>query len=132
MGMGLSHPGRAIGYALIMLGVGFIWGAIAANVPALRNARGIPHLANNGAVALPVFVAWVGLSYFLAQRYLEFSGGGPAEGLRLGVVFAAAGLLFDAIVIAGIIGKGLAHFKQPILWIAYALVLVIPWLVARD
>ena len=49
----------------------------------------------------------------------------------MGMVFAAAGFLFDAIVIAGVIGKGIAHFRQPILWIAYGLVLLIPWLVAR-
>jgi hypothetical protein len=125
------HPGGAVAYALMMLGAGFIWGAVAANVPAFRDARGIPFLANNWAIAVPVFMLWVSLSYIFARRYLQTWGGGPAEGLRLGAMFALAGLLFDAVVVAGIIGQGVKHFKQPILWIAYALVLLIPWFVAR-
>jgi len=126
-----SHPGHACGYAALMLLGGFVWGAIASNVASLRNARGIPFLANNWAIALPVFTLWIGACIILSRRYLQLSGGGPAEGLRLGAIFALAGLLFDAVFIAGIIGQGWRHFKQPILWIAYALLLLIPWLFAR-
>jgi len=126
-----SHPGRAIGYAAIMLAAGFVWGAIAANVPSLRNVRGIHFFANNWAIAVPVFALWVGTSFILSRRYLQLCGGGPAEGLRLGAMFALAGLLFDAVFVAGLIGQGLGHFKQPILWITYAVLAVIPWLLAR-
>ena len=126
-----SHPGRALGYAALMVAAGFVWGAVAANVPSLRNARGIPFLANNWAIAVPVFLLWVGTCFILSLRYLTSFGGGPAEGLRLGAVFALAGLLFDAVFVAGIIGQGLRHFKQPVLWIAYAFLLLMPWLIAR-
>lgn len=126
-----SHPGRALAYAVIMLAAGFLWGAVAANVPSLRGVRGIPYLANNWAIALPVFTLWVGTCFLLSRRYLQLFGGGPTEGLRLGAVFALAGLVFDAVFVAGLIGQGLRHFKQPVLWVAYALLLLIPWFIAR-
>jgi len=129
---GLAHPGRAIGYTSIFLAAGFVWGALAANVPALRDARGIPHLARNRAVALPVFALWVGLSCVLARRYLELSGRGAGEGLRLGILFGVAAFLFDVVVVAWLVGQGRRHFAQPLLWITYALLLLIPWLVGRS
>jgi hypothetical protein len=128
---GLSNPRRAIAYALLLLGAGFVWAALAANVPLLRNARSIPLLARNWAIALPVFLLWTVSSYVLARRYLTLSGGGGAEGLRLGLVFAAAAFLFDAVVVAGFVGQGWRHFEQPILWIAYGLLAGIPFLVGR-
>lgn len=129
---GLTHPGKAIGYTSIFLAAGFVWGALAANVPALRNARGIPLLARNWALALPVFVLWVGLSYFLARRYLELSGGGAGEGFRLGILFATAALLFDVVVVAWLVGQGRRHFAQPLLWITYLLLLLIPWFIGTS
>lgn len=132
MFLGFISPGRAVAYTLILLAVGFVWGAVAANVKTLRDARSIPYLAHNWAVALPVFTLWVVLSYVLARSYLEFTGGGAAEGLRLGILFAVAAILFDAIVIAGIVGQGWRHFAQPILWLCYALLVLIPWLVGRS
>lgn len=132
MFLGFARPGRAIAYTLILLASGFVWGAVAANVKTLREARGIPYLACNWAVALPVFTLWVGLSYVLSRSYLAITGGGAAEGLRLGTLFAVAAFLFDAVVVAGIVGQGLRHFAQPILWLSYALLVFIPWLVGRS
>lgn len=132
MFFGFISPGRAVVYTLILLASGFVWGAVAANVKLLREARGIPYLAYNWAVALPVFTLWVGLSYVLARSYLAFTGGGAAEGLRLGILFAVAAFLFDVIVVAGIVGQGWRHFAQPILWLSYALLVLIPWLVGRS
>ncbi|MEX2543102.1 MAG: hypothetical protein WD314_14945 [Trueperaceae bacterium] len=128
---GLSHPSRALTFTLVILAVGFVWGALSANVPALRNARSLPYLANNWAVALPVFVFWVGLGYLFAVRYLHLEGGGAGQGLRLGLLFASAAFLFDVVVVAGFVGQGLKHFSQPILWIAYSLLILLPLLVGR-
>lgn len=131
MRLRVSSPRRAIAYALLLLAGGFIWAAIAASVPLLRDARSIPFLAQNWAVAIPVFTLWTVSSYALARRYLTLSGGGADEGLRLGAVFAAAALLFDLVIVAGLVGQGWRHFAQPILWIAYVLLVGIPWLVGR-
>ena len=127
----LRSPRRAVGYALVLLAVGFVWGAISANVAALRTQRPIPHFAHNGAVALPILVAWSVLAYVLARRYFALTGAAAADGLRLGAVFAAAALVFDLVVVAGIVGEGWRHFEQPVLWLAYALLATIPWLVGR-
>ncbi|HEX7053644.1 MAG TPA: hypothetical protein VF211_06870 [Burkholderiales bacterium] len=130
--MVLRNPRRALGYAGILLGVGFFWGALSANVPALSSARPIPFFAHNWAVALPILAAWTALAYVLAKRYLARVGGGAAEGLRLGLLFAAAALVFDAVVVAGIVGEGVRHFAQPVLWLAYALLVAIPWAAGRQ
>jgi hypothetical protein len=127
--IGLRSPGRAVSYALVLLSVGFVWGALAANVAALRSARPIPRFARNRAVALPILAAWTLLAYVLANRYLTMAGGGAAEGLRLGMVFAVAAVAFDLVVVAGIVGEGRRHFTQPVLWLAYALLVAVPWVV---
>ena len=127
----LRSPVRAVGYAFAILTVGFIWGGLSANVAALRTAPGVPHFAHNGAVALPILVAWSTLAYVLARRYFVHTGAAGAEGLRLGAVFAASAFVFDLVVIAGIVGEGWRHFEQPVLWLAYALLVTIPWLVGR-
>ena len=129
MDIGLRNPGRAISYALALPSVGFVWGALSANVASLRSARPIPRFARNRAVALPILVAWALLAYLLAKRYLTMTGGGAAEGLRLGVVFFMVALVFDLLVVAGIVGEGRRHFTQPVLWLAYALLVVVPWAV---
>jgi hypothetical protein len=129
--IGLRSPGRAIGYALILLSVSFAWGALSANVAKLRLARPIPHFARNRAVAVPILVAWTALAYLLAHRYIALTGGGATEGLSLGLVFAGAAFMFDLVVVAGIVGEGRRHFEQPVLWLGYALLVAGPWLVGR-
>ena len=131
MDIGLRSPGRALGYALILIGVSFAWGAISANVTALRLARPIPRFARNRAIAIPILLAWTALAYLLAHRYLAATGGGATDGLSLGLVFAGVAFAFDLIVIAGIVGAGRRHFEQPVLWLAYVLLIAVPWLVGR-
>jgi len=104
-----------------------VWGAFSANVRTLRSSRPIPHFAHNWAVAVPILVVWILLAYVLARRYFMLTGAREEEGLFLGLVFAASAFLFDLIVVAGIVGEGCRHFRQPVLWVAYALLLVIPW-----
>ena len=127
----LRSPALALRYALLLLAVGFVWGGVAANVAMLRTAKPIPHFAHNGAVALPILVAWCALAGVLAWRYFRLTGAAATDGLRLGAVFASSALLFDLVVIAGIVGEGWRHFEQPVLWLAYALLLAIPALVGR-
>ena len=127
----LRSPGRAVGYAFVLLTVGFIWGALSANIAALRSAPPIPYFAHNAAVAIPILLAWAVLAYVLARRYFALTGAGASDGLPLGIVFAAAAFVFDLVVVAGLVGEGWRHFRQPVLWLAYALLLGIPWLVGR-
>lgn len=127
----LHHFRGLYRYALVLIAVGFVWGAVSANVPALRSARPIPYFAHNAAVALPIIVAWSALAYLLAKRYFMLTGAAATDGLWLGAVFMVAAILFDVVVVAGIVGEGWRHFEQPVLWLAYILLIVIPWLVGR-
>ena len=127
----LRSPGRALKYALVLISVGFVWGALSANIGAFRSARPIPYFAHNWAVALPILVAWSLLAYVLTRRYLVLTGAAAHEGLRVGLVFAGAAFVFDLVVVAGIVGEGWRHFRQPVLGLGYALLVGIPWLVGR-
>ncbi len=131
MAFGLQDPSRAFRYVLVLLGVTFAWGALSANVAWLRSARPIAGFARNRAVALPVLGAWIVLAFTLSRKYMQAVGGGSAEGLRLGVVLAGTALLFDLIVVAGLARQGLQHFRQTAVWLGYAVLIAVPWLVAR-
>jgi hypothetical protein len=36
------------------------------------------------------------------------------------------------VIVAGIVGQGLRHFAQLVLWIAYAMLVLILWLIGRS
>ena len=46
-------------------------------------------------------------------------------------VFAAAAFGFDLVVVAWIVAEGWRHFAQPVLWLAYTVLIIIPWLVGK-
>lgn len=127
MNLTLHSPGTAILYAFLLLVVAFVWAGFVANVPRLRNVRGIPFIIHNPVVALPILFAWAVMAVVLARRYLTAAPDPASEGLTLGLVFLGAAAAFDIVVVAGIVGEGLRHFTQLVLWIGYALLLMIPW-----
>lgn len=131
MRMTLHDPVRAIGYALLLLVVAFIWAAFVAATPRLRAVRGLPFVVHNPVVALPILVAWAALAFVCARHYLAASPAPASEGLTLGIVFLGAAVLFDVVIVAGIVGQGLRHFAQLVLWIGYATLLFVPWWIGR-
>jgi len=62
---------------------------------------------------------------------LRSPGRAAGEGLRSGLVFAAAASVFDVVVVAGFVGEGPRHLERPVLWLAYALLVAVPWLVGH-
>jgi hypothetical protein len=127
MRLTLHSPGIAILYAFLLLVVAFIWAGFVANMPRLRNVRGIPFVIHNPVVALPILFAWAMMAFLFARRYLAAAPDPASEGFTLGLVFLGAAVLFDAVIVAGIVGQGLRHFTQLVLWIGYAVLLLIPW-----
>lgn len=115
-----------------LLAVALPWAAFVANSPRLSVAPGVPYLTNNVAMRVPVAIAWIAMAAVLARYYLAGAGDPAAEGLKLGLIFAATGLFLDGIVVAILVGRGWAHFEQGILWLTYALLILIPWMVGRS
>lgn len=127
MRLTLHSPGMAISYAILLLVVAFIWAGFVANVPRLRDVHGIPFVVHNPVVALPILFAWAAMAVVFARRYLSSAPDPVGEGIALGLVFLGAAVAFDVVIIAGIVGQGLRHFAQLILWIGYAVLVLIPW-----
>jgi hypothetical protein len=128
----LHNVGSALLYTFALLFVAFVWAGFVANVPRLRDVNGIPGVVHNPVVALPILAAWTAMAYVLARRYLSGASDPAVEGLTLGLVFLAGAALFDIVVVAGIVGEGVRHFGQLVLWIGYAVLVLVPWLVGRS
>jgi hypothetical protein len=127
----LSRPGTAIRYALILLVAAFAWGGFVANVPSLRDVGGVPYVVHNPVVALPILATWTGLGWLLARRYLARVREPSREGVSLGVLFLAFAVAFDVVVVAVIVGEGVEHFGQLVVWLGYAVLVAIPTWVGR-
>jgi hypothetical protein len=125
-------PVMATLFAVSLLLVAVPWAAFVANSPKLAAAPGIPYFANNLVISVPVAVIWVAMAAVLAKYYLAGASDPSLEGLKLGVMFAAAGLFLDGIIVALLVGRGWAHFNQGILWLTYALLVFIPWWIGRS
>jgi hypothetical protein len=132
MDLNLHRPVTAVAYALVIVAVTFVWAGFVANVPALRDVGGVPLIVHNPVVALPILGAWTVLSVMLARHYLTGAPNPSAEGITLGLVFVAAAAVFDAVVVAGIVGEGLRHFAQLVVWVGYAVLVLAPWWVGRS
>jgi len=131
MKLALHDPGEALIYVLLLLVVTFIWAGFVANVPRLRDVRGIPYIVHNPVVSLPILFAWAGMAFVFARRFLATAADPVNEGITLGLVFLGGAVVFDVVVVAGIVGQGLRHFAQIVLWIGYAVLLFIPWWVGH-
>ena len=131
MKLALHDPGEALIYVLLLLVVTFIWAGFVANVPRLRDVRGIPYIVHNPVVSLPILFAWAGMAFVFARRDLATAADPVNEGITLGLVFLGGAVVFDVVVVAGFVGQGLQHFAQIVLWIGYAVLLFIPWWVGH-
>jgi len=57
---------------------------------------------------------------------------GPRVGLGLAAIFALTNLVLDLLVLVVLFGNGLAYFASITVWLAYLLLLVVPWLTGRS
>jgi hypothetical protein len=108
--------------------VGFIWGSIVFATPSLKNAATIPYISIYPAISFPLLILWIVLAYFLARIYLKGAADRCCEGKKLGTIFAVVSFLFDLIILAVLLGSGIAYFLTLSVWLAYLILLVVPWL----
>jgi hypothetical protein len=55
-----------------------------------------------------------------------------AEGLRLGLLFAVINLILDLLVLVILFKNGLAYFASLTVWLAYFILLTVPWFTGRS
>lgn len=125
-------PAKAIVYSLLIWIVGFIWGSVVFMSPALKQTQPIPYVSSNPAISFPTLVMWLILTFLIARRYLRLSPNKAAEGFKLGVVLAVINLLLDLLVLVYLLKSGFGYFASLTVWVAYTMLIVVPWLVGRS
>ena len=127
-----QKPIKALGFAILIWIIGFVWGSIVFMTPALKSVSAIPYVSSNPAISFPILLIWVIVAYFLARNYLAGIGNRDAEGLKLGVVFAVVNFVLDLLILVFLLKTGAAYFASATVWLAYFILLLIPWLTGRS
>ena len=125
--------GRALVYAGLIWITGFVWGSVVFMTPALKNVAAIAFVSRYPAISFPLLFAWPILTYLLVRSYLKkTSGDKAAEGLKLGFTFAFVNFLLDLLVLVMLFKNGFAFFAYLTIWLAYFILLIVPWLTGRS
>ncbi len=117
-------------YANLLWVIGFVWGSIVFMTPALK-ASPIPYVSSNPAISFPILIMWLVISYLLAKNYLKGTTSKVAEGLKLGLTFSVVNAILDLIVLVLLLKAGFGYFASLTVWLAYTMLLMIPWLTGR-
>ena len=124
--------GRALGYAVLIWLSGIVWGSVVFMTPALRNIAAIPYVSRYPAISFPLLLLWLLIAFLLARSYLTATTDKAAEGLRLGVLFAVVNFALDLLVLVLLFKNGLAYFASLTVWLAYFILLTVPWFTGRS
>ena len=122
---------RAVLYAISLWVIGFVWGSVVFMTPALKGVASIPYVSRYPAISFPLLFLLPVAAYVCARRYLKNRNSWD-EGFRLGLTFAITNLVLDLLVLVVLFGNGLAYFASITVWLAYLLLLVVPWLTGRS
>jgi len=123
--------GRALAYAVLIWIVGFVWGSVVFMTPALKSIPAIPYVSRYPAISFPLLVGWLLIGYLLSRNYLKMAPDKANEGLRLGLMFAVVNLVLDLLILLLLFKNGFSYFASLTVWIAYFILLIVPWLVGR-
>ena len=125
--------GRALGYAVLIWVIGFVWGSVVFMTPALKSiSLTIPYVSRYPAISFPLLIIWILIVYPLSKSYLRATSGDASEGLKLGITFAGVNLLLDLLILVLLFKNGFGYFASATVWLAYLILLIGPWLVGRS
>lgn len=123
--------GQALAYAVLLWLIGFIWGSIVFMTPTLKSTPAIPYISRNPAISFPILIIWLVLTHLLAKAYLKTAQYKADEGLRLGFVFAGVNFVLDLLILVFLLKTGFSYFLSATVWLAYFILIIIPWLTGR-
>lgn len=123
---------RALGYAVLIWITGFAWGSVVFMTPALRNISPIPYVSRYPAISFPLLIIWPLIVYALARSYLRNAADEARAGLQLGLIFAAVNFVLDLLILVLLFKNGPGYFISVTVWLAYFILLIVPWLVGRS
>jgi hypothetical protein len=127
-----QKAGRAIAYALLIWIIGFIWGSIVFMTPSLKSVAAIPYVSSNPAISFPILITWLVVSYLLSRSYLSKVSNKVSEGLKLGITFSVINIILDLVVLVMMLKAGFGYFASLTVWVAYLMLLIIPWITGRS
>jgi len=123
---------KAIAYGVVIWLIGFIWGSIVFMTPSLKKTPPIPYVSSNPAISFPIIALWIPLTYLLARQFLKNSRTPEGDGMKLGLAFATVNFVLDVIVLVVLLKAGISYFAAASIWLAYAMLFVIPCLTGRS
>jgi len=127
-----QRTGLALAYAVLIWIVGFVWGSVVFMTPSLKNVSPMPYVSRYPAISFPVLIIWLLLAYLLARRYLKTASDKANEGLKLGLMFAVLNLVLDLLILVVLFKNGFGYFASLTVWLAYSILLLLPWFVGRS
>jgi hypothetical protein len=123
---------RPLLYGLLLWMIGMIIGTVVFSIPALKTVPPIDHVSANPAITVPVLLLWALVAWAIARRHLRRAADPIGDGLKLGVTLLLVNMVADAIVVVGAMKAGLRFYSFAGIWLAYAILLTVPVLVARS
>ena len=99
--------------------------------PALKNIPSVPFVSKFPAISLPLIVIYIFLIYFLARRCLAGAVDKRSEAWKYGISLVVISIILDTLVIV-VVFKSHDYFSYLSIWIAYALLLFVPVVAARQ
>lgn len=127
-----EKTGRALAYAVLIWLTGFVWGSVVFMTPALKDVAAMPYVSRYPAISFPLLIVWPLIAFVLARSYLRTATDKADEGLRLGLVFVAVSFVLDLLVLVLLFRNGLSYFASLTVWLAYVILLSVPWLTGRS
>jgi uncharacterized membrane protein (DUF373 family) len=112
--------------------IGFVWGSVVFMTPALKSIASIPYVSRYPAISFPILIIWLLIAYVLAKNILKTATDKASEGLQLGLMFAVVNLVLDLLILVLLFKNGLTYFASLSVWLAYFILLTVPWLVGRS
>lgn len=117
--------GKAIAHAVLIWLIGFIWGMVVFMTPPLKNMSSIAYVSKFPAVSVPLLILYLFLIPYLAKKYLAGATDKRAEAWKYGMVLLVISVVLDVLIIV-VAFKGHDYFSYLSIWIAYALLLILP------
>ena len=124
--------GKALGFAVLIWIIGFVWGTVVFMTPALKNLSSIPYVSRYPLISFPLLLIFPFISYLFARNYLKTAPDKASEGLKLGITFAVVNFVLDLLVLVILFKAGFVYFAFLSIWVAYLLLILVPLWVGRS
>lgn len=123
---------KALGFAILIWIIGFVWGSFVFMTPALKATPAIPYISANPAISFPILLVWIPVTYLCARVCLWRSRNPVADGKMVGIMFAGINFILDLLMLVLLLTAGWGYFVSLTVWLGYLILLIIPWLAGRS